>query len=203
MSNKKIEINSTKLKSEIPENSTNKKKFPVIGIGASAGGLEALKAFFSNVSDKSGMAYIVVVHILPNQPSLMPELLQNVTSIPVEAAKDNQLIEPDHIYVNTPNQDLTIYKNKIQLMDTVKKGVPHPIDLFFKCLGQDLESYSAAIILSGTGNDGTLGIKDIKANDGLVLVQSEESSGYTGMPKNAINTGLVDIVLTKIGRAHV
>jgi len=196
MSNKKIEIDPAKLKSEIPENSTNKKKFPVVGIGASAGGLEALKAFFSNVSDKSGMAYIVVVHISPNQPSLLPELLQKITSIPVEAAKDNELIKPDHIYVNIPNQDLTIYKNKIQLMDIVKKSVPHPIDLFFKCLGQDLKSYSAAIILSGTGNDGTFGIKDIKANDGLVLVQSEESSGYNGMPKNAINTGLVDMVLT-------
>lgn len=190
---------STAAASNAPEKSKNpkirKKEFPVVGIGASAGGLEALKTFFSKVTENSGMAYIVVVHMTPNQPSLMPELLQGVAKIPVSAAKDGQPIEPDHAYVIIPKKEITIFQDKIQLMDVVEKGVIHPIDLFFKSLGQDKGPYSAAIVLSGTGTDGTLGIKVIKANDGLVLVQSQESAGYDGMPRSAINTGLVDLVL--------
>lgn len=171
------------------------RKLPVIGLGASAGGLEALKAFMSKVSEDSGMAYIVVVHMPPKQPSMMPELLQKVTPIPVSTAIDGQSIEPNHIYVIPPDKEIAIYKGKIQLLDTVDKGAVLPIDFFLRSLAQDQGSSAAAIILSGTGTDGTLGVKEIKANDGLVLVQDEESAGYDGMPRSAVSTGLVDMVL--------
>lgn len=171
------------------------KDFSVIGIGASAGGLEALKAFFSNVSDQSGMAYVVVVHLTPNQPSRMPELLQEGAQIPVLAACDGQLVEPDHVYVITPGKMMTISENKIHLSDIGDRGRLHPIDLFLKSLAKDQGDGSAAVILSGTGTDGSSGIKEIKAYEGLVLVQSAETAEYDGMPKSAINTGLADMVL--------
>jgi two-component system CheB/CheR fusion protein len=169
--------------------------FPIVGLGASAGGLEALKSFFSGVKESSGMAYVVVVHMTPQQPSLMPDLLQKVSPIPVSAAKDRQTIESDQVYVIPPDKDISVFKGKIQLLDSLKKGVRHPIDLFFRSLSQDQGNKAAAIILSGTGTDGTLGIKEIKGSEGLVLVQNEESAGYDGMPRSAISTGLVDIVL--------
>ena len=133
-------------------------------MGASAGGLEALKAFFSAVSENSGMAYIVVVHMTPNQPSMMPELLQKISRIPVSTAEDGQAIQPNHVYVIPPDKEITVYKGKIQLLDMVKKRVALPIDLFLRSLAQDQGSNAAAIILSGTGSDGTLGVKEIKAN---------------------------------------
>ena len=171
------------------------KKFPIIGLGASAGGLEALKAFFSAVSETSGMAYIVVVHMSPNQPSMMADLLQKATPVPVATAKDGRLIEPDNIYVVPPDKEIAVFKGKLQLLDLLKKGVGHPIDAFLRTLAHDQGRHAAAVILSGTGTDGTLGVKEMKANDGLVLVQSTESAAYDGMPLSAIRTGLVDMVL--------
>ncbi|MBI9086683.1 MAG: PAS domain-containing protein [Desulfobacterales bacterium] len=169
--------------------------FPIIGLGASAGGLEALKSFFSTVAENNGMAYIVVVHMSPRQPSMLPDLLQKGTPLPVLSAADGQVMAPDHIYVIPPDKDIAVYKGTLQLLDIVKTSVPHPIDSFLRSLAHDQGRYAAAVILSGTGTDGTLGVKEIKANDGLVLVQSEETAGYDGMPRSAIGTGLVDIVL--------
>ncbi len=169
--------------------------FPIVGIGASAGGLEALKAFFANVSEESGMAYLVVVHMAPRQPSLMHELMQRVARIPVTVARDGETIEPDHVYVIPPDRDLSIYRRSIHLMDMAPRGGSLLIDFFLRSLAQDQQANAAAIILSGTGSDGTLGVKEIKACDGLVMVQSEESATYNGMPRSAINTGVVDMVL--------
>jgi two-component system CheB/CheR fusion protein len=173
----------------------NRMAFPIVGLGASAGGLDALKAFFSEVSNTSGMAYIVVVHMTPKQPSRMPDLLQNITSIPVAAAEDGQPIEPDHLYVAPPDKEISIYQGKIQLLDAIPNGVSLPIDLFLRSLAQDQGGSAVSIILSGTGTDGTLGVKEVKANDGLVLVQDAASAEYDGMPRSAICTGLVDMVL--------
>jgi two-component system CheB/CheR fusion protein len=171
------------------------KTVPIVGLGASAGGLEALKAFFAQVPEKSGMAYIVVVHMTPNQPSMMSSLLQNITPVTVTPAKDGKLVREDHIYVLPPDKEISIYKGKIQLLDVMEKGRTLPIDLFLRSLAQDQKSNAVAVILSGTGTDGTLGIKEIKSNDGLVLVQDEKTAGYDGMPRSAIGTGLVDMVL--------
>lgn len=171
------------------------KTFPIVGLGASAGGLEALRAFFTVVPKPSGMAYIVVIHMTPKQPSMMPDLLQKVTPIPVKAASDGETIEPDHVYVIPPDHDISIFKGKIQLLGMLGKGVGHSIDLFFRSLAHDQGDKAAAIILSGTGTDGTLGIKEIKGCEGLVLAQSEETAGYDGMPRSAIASGVVDMVL--------
>ncbi len=114
----------------------------------------------------------------PKQPSMMPELLQKITPIPVSTLKDAQTIEPDHIYVVPPGKELAVYKGKIQLLDMVRGDVVLPIDFFFRSLAQDQGGNAAAIILSGTGTDGTLGVKEIKANDGLVFVQQPKSAIY-------------------------
>ncbi len=169
--------------------------FPIVGLGASAGGLDALKTFFSKVPETSNMAYIVVVHMSPKQPSIMPELLQKATKITVSAARDGQQIESDHVYVIPPDKDISIYQGQIQLLDMIRKGVSHPIDFFFRSLAQDRGNQAVGVILSGTGTDGTLGIKEIKGVEGLVLAQSEKSAKYDGMPRSAIGTGLVDMVL--------
>jgi two-component system CheB/CheR fusion protein len=171
------------------------KRLPIVGLGASAGGLEALKSFFAEVSDYSGMAYIVIVHMSPKQPSMLPDLLQKVARIPVSVAGDNQPIEPNHAYVVPPDKEITLFKGKIQLLDIVARGATLPIDLFFRSLAQDQGRNAAAIVLSGTGTDGTLGVKAIKGSDGLVMVQSEETAAYDGMPRSAVSTGLVDLVL--------
>lgn len=177
------------------ENKSAIQSLPVVGLGASAGGFEALKEFFAKVQPTSGMAFIVLVHMTPNQPSLMPALLQKITSIPVSAAKDEESLEPNKVYVIPPNKDVSVYSEKIQLLDmTTKRGLL-PIDFFFRSLAQDQGSNAAAIVLSGMGTDGTLGIKEIKVNDGLVFVQSEESAKYDGMPRSAINTGIVDMIM--------
>lgn len=168
---------------------------PVVGLGASAGGLEALRSFFNEVTVNSGMAYIVVVHMAPKQPSLMPELLQKVAPVPVSVAQDEQTIEPDHIYVIPPDKEITVFKGKIQLLDVLDKRLMLPIDSFLVSLARDCGANAAGVILSGTGTDGTLGVKEIKANGGLVLVQLEDSAGYDGMPSSAISSGVADIIV--------
>lgn len=198
-SDKKATQTPKKTPAATPGKTTKKvatsKAFPIVGLGASAGGLEALKAFFSQVPEKTGMAFIVVVHMTPEQPSMLPDLLQTTTPIPVTAAEDDQRIEPDHVYVIPPSKEISVYKGKLQLLDILKKHAVLPIDLFLKSLAQDQGSNAGAIILSGTGTDGTLGIREIKANDGLVLVQDETTAGYNGMPRSAVGTGVVDMVL--------
>ena len=172
-----------------------RRAFPIVGLGASAGGLEALKAFFAKVPADSGMAYIVVVHMAPTQPSMMPALLQRVAAIPVATAGDGQRIAADRVYVAPPDKDLSVYRGRIQLLDAVRQAGALPIDLFLRSLAQDRGHQAAAIVLSGTGTDGSLGVREIKAAEGLVLAQSEASAGYDGMPRSAIDTGLVDLVL--------
>jgi two-component system CheB/CheR fusion protein len=177
------------------EPAKTRKASPVVGLGASAGGLEALKSFFAEVPEQSGMAFIVVVHMSPNQPSMMSSLLQAVAPVPVTTAKDGELVKKDHIYVLPPDKEISIYKGRIQLLDAVGKHPSLPIDLFFRSLAQDQKSNAVSIVLSGTGTDGTLGINEIKSHDGLVLVQDEKTAGYDGMLRSAIGTGLVDMVL--------
>ena len=176
--------------------------FPIVGLGASAGGLQALKSFFSHVPEKCGMAFIVLVHMTPKQPSIMPDLLQKVTVMPVETAQDGQVIEADHVYVIPPDKEISVFRGKIQLLDVVERHSTLSIDAFLRSLAQDQGSRAVAVVLSGTGTDGTLGIKEIKANDGLVLVQSEISADYDGMPRSAITTGLVDIILSPEEMPH-
>jgi len=169
--------------------------FPVVGLGASAGGLEALTTFFSHIRPDSNMAYIVLVHQSPDQTSMLPELLQKNTSAPVEKAKDGDQIQPDRVYVIPPHKEVSLYNSRLQLLDPIDKNIYLPIDFFFRSLAADKKNMSVGIILSGTGSDGTVGLKDIKSHDGLILVQSESTSKYDGMPRSAINTGQADMIL--------
>ncbi|BBO87288.1 hypothetical protein DSCOOX_04680 [Desulfosarcina ovata subsp. ovata] len=203
MIDKKNTKQSSPGKARAPASRTKKAKplkrsaplFPIVGLGASAGGLQALKTFFSHVPENCGMAFIVLVHMTPKQPSMMPGLLQKVTSLPVETARDGHCIEADHIYVIPPDKEISVFRGKIQLLDVVERHSILPIDAFLRSLAQDQGPRAVAVVLSGTGTDGTLGIKEIKANDGLVLVQSETSADYDGMPRSAIATGMADIIL--------
>jgi len=171
--------------------------FPVVGLGASAGGLAALEQFFSALPPSSGMAFVVVTHQLAGRPSLMAQLLGRKTAMPVVDVVDVTRVAPNHVYLPPPGHDLAILDGVLHPMEVLAVGPLHlPIDYFFRTLAQDQKEHAIAIVLSGTGTDGTLGIKEIKAQLGLVLVQDDKSAQYGGMPKSALATGLADYVLS-------
>jgi two-component system CheB/CheR fusion protein len=170
--------------------------FPIVGIGASAGGLEALEAFFKGMPTNTGMAFVVVVHLDPTHISILPELLQKRTKMPVCQVTDGMSVEPNRVYVIPPNRNLTVLHRRLNLMElTHPRGANLPIDSLFRSLAQDQGRNAVCVILSGTGTDGTLGVKAIKGEVGMVMVQDEKSAKYEGMPRSAIATGLVDYVL--------
>ena len=170
--------------------------FPMVGIGASAGGLEALEALFKAMPADTGCAFVVVVHLDPTHVSLLPELLQKHTKLFVEQVKDGTPVQPNHIYVIPPNKALTILHGTLHLLDLVQpRGANLPIDSFFRSLAADQQRHAVCIILSGTGTDGTLGLKAIKGEVGMVMVQDPASAKYDGMPRSAMGTGLADYVL--------
>ncbi len=171
------------------------KNFPVIALGASAGGLKALKEFFAKVPEDTGMAFFVVVHLSPDQPSILPELIQKETNIPVTSAKNGEIIVPNHVYIIPYKKEIELHRGIIKLSEQKNRKIPLPIDVFFHSLAKDRGKQAVGIILSGTGTDGTKGIREIKSNEGLVLVQSEETAEHTGMPTSAISTGATDTVL--------
>jgi two-component system CheB/CheR fusion protein len=170
--------------------------FSLVGIGASAGGLEALKAFVSHLPETTGLAYIILMHTSPDHQSLLPDLLQKSTRIPVSTAQDEEIIQPDHIYVIPPGKEINIFHNTIYLLDRAERDSSLPIDFFFRSLAQDQKEYAAGIILSGTGTDGTQGVREIKFHEGFVMAQSPDSAKYDGMPQSAIRTGVVDLILS-------
>jgi two-component system CheB/CheR fusion protein len=172
------------------------KSLPIVGLGASAGGLEAFEAFFTAMPPDSGIAFVLVSHLDPIHVSIMPELIRKRTKMEVLPIKDGMRVQPDTVYVVPPNQDLSILNGVLQLMEQSKpRGVNLPIDGFFQALARDQGANATAIIFSGTGADGTLGIKAIKGEAGMVMVQDEGSAKYDGMPRSAIGTGLVDYIL--------
>ena len=169
---------------------------PIVGIGASAGGLDAFQEFFKAMPADSGMAFVLVAHLDPTHVSILPELLQKRTEMPVHQITDGVKIRPNSVYVIPPNKALSILNGTLQLMELAQpRGANLPIDSFFRSLAQDQGANAACIVLSGTGTDGTLGVKAIKGDLGMVMVQDEESAKYDGMPRSAIATGLADYVL--------
>ncbi|MBN2682839.1 MAG: PAS domain-containing protein [Bacteroidales bacterium] len=177
---------------------TNKNKdFIIVGIGASAGGLEAIQDLFKFIPEKSGMAYVVIQHLSPDYKSLMDELLARHTNIPIQIATDGMDVLPDNIYLIPPRKNLKVFHNKIFLENqSLNKGLNLPVDVFFRSLAAEKGKNAVGIILSGTGSDGTLGTRAIKEAGGVVLVQDELSAKFNGMPKSSISTGLVDFVTT-------
>ncbi len=172
------------------------KDFHIVGIGASAGGLEAFEQFFSNMPVPSGMAFVLVPHLDPTHKSIMPDLIARHTTMDVVQAKDGMKVAPDKVYIIPPNKDLSIFGGTLQLMDpTAARGLRHPIDFFFRSLATESGEKAVCVILSGTGTEGTLGLKAVKGEGGLVIVQDPSTAKYDGMPQSAIETGLVDFVL--------
>ncbi|MEO8794155.1 MAG: CheR family methyltransferase [Daejeonella sp.] len=175
----------------------SKNLFPVVGIGASAGGLEAFKKLVGAIPENSGMAYILVQHLHPEYDSALPEILQKITKIPVLEISDNVHVEPDHIYVIPSNKMLVASDGILQLSPRLnKERINLPINLFFSSLAAVHQSHSIGVILSGTGKDGTIGFRDIKDNGGITFAQDVASASYDGMPQNAVDADVVDFILS-------
>ena len=169
--------------------------FPVIGIGASAGGLEAIELFLKNIPMPCGMGIVIVQHLDPTHNAIMVELLQRVTGLPVTEVTDRIKIEPGNIYVIPPNKDMSLLRGRLHLLEMVQpRGLRHPIDFFFRSMADDLNQQAIAVILSGMGSDGTLGLRCIKEKGGAVFVQDPRTAMFDGMPRSAIDAGLADIV---------
>jgi two-component system CheB/CheR fusion protein len=170
-------------------------RFPIVGIGASAGGLEALEELLRHVPPHSGIAYVVVQHLDPTHKGMLVELLQRATPMPVAEASEHLRVEPDHVYVIPPNAEMSLLHGSLHLMPlTAPRGLNLPIDYFFRSLAQDQGERSIGVILSGMGSDGTLGLRAIKEKAGASFVQSLPSAKFSGMPRSAIDAGLADVI---------
>jgi two-component system CheB/CheR fusion protein len=176
------------------------KVFPVVGIGASAGGLEPLEAFFANIpTDKPAnlnMAFVVIQHLSPKHKSIIGEILKKDTDMPIKEIRDGMTVDPNTVYFNPPDKEVGLFQGIFHLIEPAElRHARMPIDYFFRSLAQDLEEKAICIVLSGTGSDGTLGLEAVKGAGGMTMAQAEEQAKYPFMPRSAIDTGLVDYVL--------
>ena len=182
-------------KPKIPEPAVQR-GFPIVGMGASAGGLEAFEQFFQHVLPGSGMAFVLVSHLDPSHASILTEILQRSTVIPVTEAADQMKVEASHVYVIPPNRDMAIFHGVLQLsVPEQPRGQRMPIDAFLRSLAEDQGEQAIGIVLSGTGTDGTLGLRAILGAGGVSLVQDPATAKYDGMPKSAIDAGYATLVL--------
>ena len=170
--------------------------FPVVGIGASAGGLEALSELLTGLAPETGMAWIVVQHLDPTHHSMLTELLASKTRLAVTEAHDGDQLRADHLYVIPPNATMTLADGSLRLQarDTAERR-HMAIDILFRSLAQVLGSNAIGVILSGTGSDGARGLEEIKSAGGITFAQDEASARFSGMPRAAIDSGCVDFVL--------
>ncbi|PRR83463.1 Chemotaxis response regulator protein-glutamate methylesterase of group 3 operon [Clostridium vincentii] len=176
---------------------TVKTDFSIVGIGASAGGLEALVAFLGNVPENSGLAFVIVQHMEKNSKDILVELLQSATTMNVVQVRDNISVQQDCVYVIPPNKNMSIKDNVLNLFDYVETHTLHlPIDYFFSSLADDKQERSIGVILSGMGNDGTLGLRKIKENGGGVFIQEPSTAKFEDMPNSGIEAGLSDVIST-------
>jgi len=174
------------------------KSFPIVGIGASAGGLAAFEAFFSGMPAGAdpGMAFVLVQHLAPDHKSILTDLIRRYTRMQVFEVEDGMAVQPNCAYIIPPNRDMAFLNGGLQLLEpSAPRGQRLPIDFFFRSLAQDQRERAIGIVLSGTGSDGTLGVRAIKGEGGMVMAQNPESTEYDGMPRSAIGTGLVDYEL--------
>ncbi len=188
----------SKIDSTVERNKMPEADFTIVGIGASAGGLGALQAFFKNMpaGSDSGMAFVLVQHLPAAYKSNMGQLLRHYTSMPVIEIEDGMVVMPDNIYIIPPNRNLSLQSGRFQLCELeITRGASHSIDYFLRSLARDRRERAICILLSGTGSDGTLGLKAIKGEGGMAMVQDPGSAEYDSMPRSAIATGLVDLVL--------
>ncbi len=193
---KKVELtkNSKKVNNNTPLN------FPIVGIGASAGGLEALEQFFTHLPIVNGMAFVVIQHLDPTHVGMLPELLQRTTSMKVFQVTDGLIVKPDCVYVIPPNKSMSILNNTLFLSEPIEtRGLRLPIDFFFNSLAEYKKENAIGIILSGMGSDGSLGLKAIKDFKGLALVQDPATAKFDGMPKSAIDSVVADVTASAEG----
>ena len=186
--------------SRIKKTTTPKKEiinhsFPVVAIGASAGGHEAITELLENLPSHTGMAYIYIQHLSPNHKSVLAEILAKLTSMKVQEAKNRMWIRPDNFYVIPPNKEMAVMNRHIKLTPRKKVAVNLPIDTFFGSLAEKYKEEAIGIVLSGSATDGTFGLKAIKNEGGLTFAQ-DASAKYNSMPKSAIAAGAVDFVLS-------
>ncbi|HEY3275029.1 MAG TPA: chemotaxis protein CheB [Syntrophorhabdaceae bacterium] len=171
-------------------------RFPVVALGASAGGLEAFEQFFKNLRPNLRAAFVVISHLDPRHSSMLSELISRFTQMEVHEALDGVIVEPGHVYVIPPNRDMAIFHGRLLLSEQkTSPGTRMPIDSFFRSLAEDAGDRAVAVILSGTGTDGTLGVRSLQAGGGVVFVQEPSSAKFDGMPRSAIQKGLADYVL--------
>lgn len=194
--NKKAAPDAAKSKKHSAVKHVKDPGFHIVGVGASAGGLEAFGEFFKHMPSDSGMAFVLVPHLDPTHKSIIGEILSKFTQMPVSQAKNGLKVLPNNIYIIQPDKDLAILQGKLHLIVPIeRRGLRHPIDFFFRSLAQDQGDNAICMILSGTGSEGTLGLKAIKGEGGLVIVQDPKTAKYDGMPQSAINTAQVDYIL--------
>ena len=175
---------------EAPTVSRERTRWPIVGIGASAGGLEAYEEFFRHLPSESGLAFVLVLHLDPGHASLLAEILQRSTAMPVLEATDRAVGCVDHVYVIPPNQDMTISNGQLCLFAPIlPRGQRMPIDAFLRSLADDQGDNAVGVVLSGTGTDGTLGLRAIHGAGGITLVQEPASAKFAGMPQSAIRAG--------------
>jgi two-component system CheB/CheR fusion protein len=178
-----------------PPDSTKDIPCPIAGIGASAGGLEALEQFLRHVPEKSGVAFVVIQHLDPTHKGVMPELLQRITPMEVFQAKNQMPVRADCVYVIPPNKDMSILHGALHLFEpAAARGLRLPIDFFLRSLAEDCQERAIGVILSGMGSDGTMGLRAIKEKAGVALVQEPGSAKFDSMPRSAIDAGLADMV---------
>ena len=180
------------------ETPASQRDFPIVGIGASAGGLKAFEAFFSGMpaDTNPGMAFVLVQHLAPDHTSLLRELVQRYTRMEVFEVEDGMAVRINCVYIIPPGRDMALLNGKLQLLEPAAgRGQRLPIDFFFRSLAQDQHERAIGIVLSGTASDGTLGVRTIKGEGGMVMAQTPESAEFDGMPRSAISTGLVDYEL--------
>ncbi len=179
-------------------NAEHEPGFPIVGIGASAGGLAAFEAFFASMpaDTESGMAFVLVQHLDPGHKSMLTELVRRYTKMQVFEVTDGMGVEPNCIYIIPPNKDMAMLHGNLNLMEPASpRGLRLPIDFFFRSLALDRREAAICIVLSGTGTDGTLGLRAVKEAGGMAMVQTPITAGYNGMPQSAIATGLADYIL--------
>jgi PAS domain S-box-containing protein len=191
-------MKKTKAKKTISKNDeeSQPEKFLIAAIGASAGGIQALKEFFENVPSDSGVAYVVILHLSPDHESRLAEVLQTTALIPVTQIKERVKVEPNHVYVVPPNQHLGMLDGHITVEQNISVEERRaPVDIFFRTLAETKRAGAIAVVLSGTGADGSMGIKRVKERGGVVFVQNPREAEFSEMPRNSIATDLVDAVL--------
>jgi two-component system CheB/CheR fusion protein len=183
-------------KDEVAGSKKRKTTFPIVGLGSSAGGLEVIETFFRNLPPDTGMAFVIVTHLDPRHPSLLADIVSKSTAMEVVQIENEMVVQKNTVYVIPPGKEMIIIDGILRLFQRGNDNEPFmPIDVFLRSLAEDLNENAIAVILSGNGSDGSLGLRSIHSNLGMIMVQSPEGAKYDSMPRSAIGTGLADYVL--------